>query len=146
MSCRNNQCGINCLSATSANQTILSNTAIPFNTINLLQGNSIDFSGGTSILLDKPGIYLINVNANVLEASTTGTITMQIQKNGVNINGAVASANSASTTDSENLSIMTLVKVLPSCCMVDNNANITVLNICVASVYSNANITIVKLV
>jgi hypothetical protein len=133
------------LNASSGSQTVLTNSAIPFTTTNLLDGVSIQFTGGTTISLVKPGVYLISVDANVAEAGTAGLIAMQIQKNGVNINGAKASVDSSATGDAENIHVTTLVKVLPSCCMINNNASITVLNSGVGAVYSNANITIVKL-
>jgi hypothetical protein len=144
MSC-NNQYQKSVLSASSGSQTLLTNANIPFNTTNLLNGVSIEFNGGTTISLVKPGVYLISVDANVAEAGTAGLISMQVQKNGVNINGAKASVDSATTGDAENIHVTTLVKVLPSCCMVNNNANITVVNNGVGAVYSNTNITVVKL-
>lgn len=144
MSC-NNQYQKSVLSASSGAQTLLTNANIPFNTTNLLNGVSIEFNGGTTISLVKPGVYLISVDANVAEAGTAGLISIQVQKNGVNINGAKASVDSSATGDAENIHVTTLVKVLPSCCMVNNNANITVVNNGVGAVYSNANITVVKL-
>lgn len=144
MSC-NNQYQKSVLSASSGAQTLLTNANIPFNTTNLLNGVSIEFNGGTTISLVKPGVYLISVDANVAEAGTAGLISMQVQKNGVNINGAKASVDSSATGDAENIHVTTLVKVLPSCCMVNNNANITVVNNGVGAVYSNTNITVVKL-
>jgi hypothetical protein len=144
MSC-NNQYQKSVLSASSGAQTLLTNANIPFNTTNLLNGVSIEFNGGTTISLVKPGVYLISADANVAEAGTAGLISMQVQKNGVNINGAKASVDSSATGDAENIHVTTLVKVLPSCCMVNNNANITVVNNGVGAVYSNTNITVVKL-
>jgi hypothetical protein len=145
MSCTNRQYQKSLLNASSGSQTLLTNATVPFTTTNLLDGCSIQFTGGSTISLVKPGVYLVSVDANVAESGTAGIISMQIQKNGVNINGAKASVDSSATGDAENIHVTTLVKVLPSCCMVNNNANITVLNSGVGAVYSNANITVVKL-
>jgi hypothetical protein len=124
MGCTNRQYQKSLLSASSGSQTILTNATIPFNTINLLDGYSIQSTGGSTISLVKPGVYLVSVDANVAESGTAGIISMQIQKNGVNINGAKASVDSSATGDAENIHVTTLVKVLPSCCMVDNNVKL----------------------
>jgi hypothetical protein len=130
---------------TNQSQILTTGQTLKFNNINQLDGSSIDFSAGTgSIVLNKPGVYKIDVNATGVEAGTAGTITLQIQKNGVNINGATASTTSSTITDIKNLSISTVVKVLPSCASVDNTTIITVLNTGVGTTYSNVNITAIK--
>lgn len=70
---------------------------------------------------------------------------MQLQKNGNDINGAKSSSNSAAVTDFNGMSFSTVVKVLPSCQAVDNTTTLTVLNTGVGAIYSNANITVIKL-
>lgn len=133
------------LSAYSNTQTIGADNAIPFNEINLLNGCSINFSAGTSTInLVKPGIYLITVDATVSDVDVAGVVTIQINRNGVQIPGAIVSDTAAIDTN-YSMSITTLVKVLPSCCAIDNQTNITVVNSGIEATYSNTNISIVKL-
>lgn len=111
-----------------------------------LTGCSIDFTaGGTTVVLDKPGLYLVEFNATVANQGTTGNITAQLQRNGVNVPGATATTASASTTDLRTIAFTQIVEVSPSCCAVNNDANLTIVNSGVAANYSNFNINIVKL-
>lgn len=131
---------------TITNQTLTTGQTIAFNNANVLNGCSIDFNAGSSaIQLRKPGVYLVTVDASVAESGTAGIITMQLQRNGTNVNGAKSSIDSTTAGDVNGMSFNTIVKVLPSCCSVDNTTTLTVLNTGVGAVYSNANITIVKL-
>lgn len=131
---------------TNTSQTLVANQAIAFNNINVLNGCSIDFTAGTtSVELQKPGVYLVTVDSSVAESGTAGVITMQLQNNGVNVNGAVSNIDSTAAGDINGMSFSTVIKVLPSCCAVNNTVTLTVLNTGVGAVYSNANITIIKL-
>lgn len=105
----------------------------------------IYIAGSSSIQLKKPGVYLISVDAVAAESGTAGTVTMQLQKNGVNVEGATSSSNSAAVTDFNGMSFSTVIKVLPSCASIDNTTTLTVLNTGVGAIYSNTNITVVKL-
>lgn len=108
-----------------------------------LTGCSIDFTtGSTTISLTKPGLYLVEFNATVTNAGTTGNVVAQLQKNGVNVPGATATTSSTSTTV---LTFTQIIEVNPSCCAVNNDANLTVVNTGVAANYSNFNINVVKL-
>lgn len=135
---------LNAYSITS--QTLTTNQVIEFTNINILDGCSIKYSpGSSSITLSKPGIYLVTVDAVAAESGTAGIVTMQLQKDGNNINGALSSSNSAAVTDFNSMTVSTLVKVLPSCQAIDNTTILTVLNTGVGAIYSNANITVIKL-
>ena len=124
----------------------MSGQLLPFTNINILNGCSINYvAGSSSIQLKKPGVYLISVDATAAESGTAGTVTMQLQKNGVNVEGAKSSSNSAAVTDFNGMSFSTVVKVLPSCASIDNTTTLTVLNTGVGAIYSNTNITVVKL-
>ena len=111
-----------------------------------LTGCSIDFTAGaTTISLTKPGLYLVEFNATVANQGTTGDVIAQLQKNGVNIPGAVATATSTSTTDLRTVSFAYIIEVNPSCCVVNNDVDLTVVNTGVAANYSNFNINVIKL-
>ena len=131
---------------TNQNQTLTTGQSLIFNNINLLNGCSIDFIAGSgSIELEKSGVYLVTVDAIAVESGTVGDVTIQLQKNGVNVNGATASENSTADTDIVNLSFSTLVRVLPSCASIDNTTVLTILNTGVGATFSNVNINIIKL-
>ena len=131
---------------TNANQTLTTDGVIRFNNVNVDDGCSIDFTpGATTIALGKPGVYLITMDASVSDSGTPGVVTMQLYRNGVGINGATSTITTTASTSIYPLSVTTLVKVLPSCCAIDNTANITVVNTGVGAIYANANITVIKL-
>lgn len=44
-----------------------------------------------------------------------------------------------------NFAFATIIKVPPSCCAVDNTANLTLVNTGVAAIFTNVNINITKL-
>lgn len=135
---------LNAVSTTT--ETLTTGQLLPFTNINILNGCSINYvAGSSSIQLKKPGVYLISVDATAAESGTAGTVTMQLQKNGVNVEGATSSSNSAAVTDFNGMSFSTVVKVLPSCASIDNTTTLTVLNTGVGAIYSNTNITVVKL-
>ena len=128
------------------NQTIAANETINFSNSNILTGCSIVFNAGSAaIQLKKPGVYLVSFNANVAEGGTLGIISAQLAKNGININGAISSVDSTAAGDVGNINFNTLIKVLPSCCSIDNTTTLTVVNSGIEAIYSNANITVVKL-
>ena len=91
-------------------------------------------------------IYIIHLsfNATLSTTETTGDLEAQLQVNGVNYPGAVASAG---VTEGNSISFSALVKVLPNCCAIDSNlpASVTVVNTGVDAIYTNAALTIVKI-
>lgn len=67
------------------------------------------------------------------------------QNNGTAVPGALSSDTSASTTDVRNLSFTKVIRVNPSCCAVNNQANLTFVNTGLGAIYTNANVVITKL-
>lgn len=111
-----------------------------------LTGCSIDFTAGaTAINLTKPGLYLVEFNATVANQGTTGNVTAQLQRNGISVPGATATTASASATDLRSISFAQVIEVSPSCCAVNNDASLTVVNTGVAANYSDFNINVIKL-
>lgn len=134
------------LSAYTVSSTALDVDGVLAFTNKNLTGYSIDFTAGaTTISLNKPGLYLVEFNATVANQGTTGDVVAQLQKNGVNVVGAVAKATSTSTTDLRTVSFTTIIEVSPSCCVVDNDVDLTIVNTGVAANYSNFNVNVVKL-
>lgn len=130
---------------TSTDQLLEPDQEIDFNSINILNGCSISFVPGTSTInLKKPGVYFISVDA-IVEPDDNGTVTMQLQKNNIKVDGAKASFDATEKGEIGGMSFSTIVKVPPSCCMVDNTASLKILNLETNAIYSNANITVMKL-
>ena len=59
--------------------------------------------------------------------------------------GATATITPTAVGDTMNFAFATIIKVPPSCCSVDNTANLTLVNTGVAAIFTNVNINITKL-
>lgn len=132
---------------TNSVQSVIAQGSVLFNNNNPLTGCSIAHaSGSSSVQLRKPGIYLINFNADASTTATAGgTITLQLSNNGVIVPGASSTATTTSNTAIVTVSFSTIIRVLRSCDCVNNQTNLTVINTGSAVSLSNANIVVVKL-
>ena len=99
---------------------------------------------GNTFQLNKPGYYYVTFNADASTA-TVDAITVELQNNGVAVPGATATITPAVADDVMNLAFATIIKVPPSCCAIDNTANLTLVNTGVAATFTNVNINITKL-
>ena len=125
-------------------QDVVANGNLRFDNVNIDDGCSIDFTpGSTAVTIDKPGAYLVIADA-IITTDAAGVATMQINRNGAAINGATSSVTTVIGNE-YTLTASTIVKVLPSCCAVDNTTVITVANTGIAATYSNANLIVIKL-
>lgn len=130
---------------TQANQTVAAGIPISFAN-GTVTGCSIQFTpGSTSFKIVKPGLYLVNFSAFGVQAGTTGSLAVQMLRNGVSVPGALSAVNSSSATDTEPLAFSKIVQVAPSCPAADNSAVLTFANTGVAATYNNVQVTIVKL-
>ena len=65
---------------------------------------------------------------------------------GAGANGALTrAASTTALTDITSLSFSTIIQVKPSCCAIDNNVNLTLINTDVPATFSNVNVVITKL-
>ena len=94
-------------------------------------------AGSTAISLTRSGTYLVAVTATG-NAGSGNTFSVQAYNNGTAIPGAIASLINTGTVH-----FTTLVKVLPSCSSINNNANLTFVNTG-ATTYSTVEVDIVK--
>lgn len=102
--------------------------------------------GGDTITLHKVGYYQISFDGTSAATGTqTDPIKVQLYNGTTAIPGGTASALSASATDTVNFSFSTIVPVRCSCPAIDNTVNLTVQNTGVDAVFSNANLTVVRL-
>lgn len=120
------------------------NALIPFDTFTKT-GCSISQENDSSIRIKKPGLYLVSFNGIAVESETAGNLIVQLQNNGEDVIGAIAENTSESATSMRNLSFTAVIEVLNSCNCIDNSALLTVINEGVSAIFSNANLTIIKL-
>lgn len=138
-------------SVVSTNGTSLAtNEIVNFNTV--LDTDCRVANNNGTINIDKPGRYLIQFNSvgyNTGEATTPdaseGTYSFQLFNNGVAVSNAFARATSTANTAIANVSFETILTVNRSCCVVDNDANLTVQYLGQAGTMYLANIIITKL-
>ena len=123
-------------------QAVVANGFIAYTATNVKQGCGIKFNDGSNtISLKGNGIYLVEVNADVVPTNAE-LISMQLLKNNVVVPAAKATVTGVASSTSS-LSFSTLIKVPCSCNCVDNTANLQVQLTALANV-TNASITVVR--
>ena len=126
-----------------ATQAVVANGFIAYTATNVKQGCGIRFNDGSNtISLKGNGIYLVEVNADVVPTNA-GLISMQLLKNNVVVPAAKATVTGVASSTSS-LSFSTLIKVPCSCNCVDNTANLQVQLTALANV-TNASIVVVRI-
>ena len=125
-----------------ATQAVVANGFIAYTATNVKQGCGIKFNDGSNtISLKGNGIYLVEVNADVVPTNAE-LISMQLLKNSVVVPAAKATVTGVARSTSS-LSFSTLIKVPCSCNCVDNTANLQVQLTALANV-TNASIVVVR--
>ena len=127
-----------------ASQEVAINGLLTFTTDRILTGCTATRNGQT-FQLNKPGYYYVTFNADGAATTAVGDIVVVLQNNGVAVPGAIATFTTTVADDATNLAFSTIIRVPPSCCAVDNTANLTLVNTGVAATYTNVNINITKL-
>ena len=125
-------------------QEVAINGLLTFTTDRILTGCTATRNGQT-FQLNKPGYYYVTFNADGAATTAIGDIVVVLQNNGVAVPGAIATFTTTVADDATNLAFSTIIRVPPSCCAVDNTANLTLVNTGVAATYTNVNINITKL-
>lgn len=125
-------------------QEVAINDLLTFTTDRILTGCTATRNGQT-FQLNKPGYYYVTFNADGAATTAVGDIVVVLQNNGVAVPGAIATFTTTVADDATNLAFSTIIRVPPSCCAVDNTANLTLVNTGVAATYTNVNINITKL-
>ena len=126
-----------------ATQAVVANGFIAYTATNVKQGCGISYNDGSNtISLKGNGIYLVEVNADVVPTNAE-LITMQLLKNNVVVPAAKATVTGVASSTSS-LSFSTLIKVPCSCNCVDNTANLQVQLTALANV-TNASIVVVRI-
>ena len=123
-------------------QAVVADGLLTFATNSVLTGCSIEHvAGGNAVRLLKRGLYQVSVNVD-LSPTAAGDIAIQLLNNGVVVPGAAATVTGAAG-DTYSLAFTALVRVLPSCCVIDNTSNLQV-QVTAAGTVTNANIVVVK--
>ena len=124
-------------------QAVVENGFIAYTATNVKQGCGIRYiDGSNTISLKGNGIYLVEVNADVVPTNAE-LISMQLLKNNVVVTAAKATVTGVASSTSS-LSFSTLIKVPCSCNCVDNTANLQVQLTALANV-TNASIVVVRI-
>lgn len=77
----------------------------------------------TKIRIKKPGKYLIQFDGII--GADDSLVTVQMNNNGTIVTDAITESYSTEITSPMTVSMSTVVQVLPSCCSIDNTANLT---------------------
>ena len=125
-------------------QDVAINGLLTFTTDRILTGCTATRNGQT-FQLNKPGYYYVTFNADDAATTAVGDIVVVLQNNGIAVPGAIATFTTTVADDVANLAFSTIIRVPPSCCAVDNTANLTLVNTGVAATFTNVNINITKL-
>lgn len=127
-------------------QAVATGGLLTFTTNRILTGCTVTHAEGTtSFQLNKPGYYYVSFNGIAAPTTAAGDVTVQLLSNTSPVPSAIATFSSTATTDLGNLSFTTIIKVLPSCCAIDNTTTLTLTNSGVDSTYNNVNLSITKL-
>jgi hypothetical protein len=95
--------------------------------------------------LNKPGYYYVTFNADAAATAALGVLSIELYSNGVAVPGVEASSTTTVVGNIDNYAFATIIRVLPSCCAIDNTTTLTIVNTGVPATVSNVNINITKL-
>ena len=132
-------------SYTNTDQAVVTDGGLVYNVDEIKTGCTVAHTAGTSpFTLNRPGYYYVTVTA-VAGATTTGDVQLTLYNKSTPVDGALATANSTGLDNVVDLTLNAIIKVLPSCCAIDNTAILTVVNTGVDATYSNTTISITKI-
>ena len=127
----------------STTQTVDSGAAYVFDTNRIVTGCTVGHVAGTSAFtLNKPGYYYVTFNTT-FTTEAAGEATIQLQNGGTPVPGATGTETVTTAGSTKSISFATIIKVLPSCCAVDNTATLAFVatGIALSATVSNVNVT-----
>jgi hypothetical protein len=108
-----------------ATQTVAVGGAYVFDTNRIVTGCTVGHTPGTATFtLTRPGYYYVTFNTT-FTTEATGSVIVELQNGGIPVPGASGSETVTTAGDTKSISFSTIVKVLPSCCAIDNTTNLT---------------------
>ena len=109
----------------STTQTVEVGSAYVFDTNRIVTGCTVGHTPGSSTFtLTKPGYYYVSFNTT-FTTETTGDAIVELQNSGTAVSGAIGTETVATAGATHSISFATIIKVLPSCFLVDNTARLT---------------------
>ena len=126
-------------------QTVEVGSAYVFDTNRVVTGCTVGHTpGSTTFNLTKPGYYYVTFNTTFTTAAA-GDAVVELRNNGTAVPGATGSETVTTIGDSKSISFSTIVKVLPSCAVVDNTVTLTFVATGIELEASTAAVSITKL-
>lgn len=126
-------------------QTVDVGSAYVFDTNRIVTGCTVGHVPGTSTFtLTKPGYYYVTFNTT-FTTEAAGNVTVELQNGGIAVPGANATETITTVGNTKSIAFTTIIKVLPSCCAIDNTATLTFVVDGTAIDASTANVNITKL-
>lgn len=108
-----------------AGQALLVGSPVQYDAVRIHTGAAIGFvPGGSNIRLLSPGLYLVAFDGD-FTITTTGAVTFQLFNNDEAVSGAESTIQATAAVP-QGVHFATLLEVKPSCCMIDNTANLQV--------------------
>ena len=129
----------------STTQTVDVGAAYVFDTNRIVTGCTVGHvPGTTAFTLTKPGYYYVTFNTT-FTTEATGNVTVELRNGGVAVPGATGTETITTVGDIKSIAFATIIKVLPSCCAIDNTATLTFVVDGVAVDAATASVQITKL-
>jgi hypothetical protein len=126
-------------------QTVEVDSAYVFDTNRIVTGCTVGHTPGTSTFtLTKPGYYYVTFNT-VFTTADTGVATIELRNSDTVIPGAIGSETVTTAGDVKSVSFSTIIRVLPSCCAIDNTVTLTFVATSLELTASTASVSITKL-
>ena len=109
----------------STTQTVAVDSAYVFDTNRIVTGCTVGHTPGTSTFtLSKPGYYYVTFDST-FTTDDTGVASVELQNGGTAVPGASASETITTAGDTKSIAFATIIKVTPSCPMIDKSATLT---------------------
>ena len=129
----------------STTQTVAVGAAYEFDTNRIVTGCTVGHVPGTSAFkLNKPGYYYVTF-ITTFTTTAAGNVTVELRNGGEVVPGATGTTTITTVGDIASIAFTAIVKVLPSCCAVDNTATLTFVVEGTAVTASTASVNITKL-
>ena len=109
----------------STTETVAVGAAYDFDTNRIVPGCTVGHVPGTSVFtLTKPGYYYVTFNTT-FTTTAAGDVSVELQNGGVAVPGATGSVTITTVGDTASIAFTSIIKVLPSCSVIDNTASLT---------------------
>ena len=126
-------------------QNVAVDAAYVFDTNRIVTGCTVGHvPGTTTFALTKPGYYYVTFNTT-FTTEATGIATVELRNGATAVPGANAAETITTAGDTKSLAFATIIKVLPSCAMIDNTVTLTFVSTTLALDVTTANVNITKL-